>query len=259
MKGRGALAAALWLGSLRLLAAGETAVYRLSGADAALFDQYDNDGYSLALARETEGTCLATVRTEDRPLVSHAAATPAGPRDPALAPAPDRDWLVDDLARGWATQAEVVVAVLRWIASSVRYDPDRLRLQSPAAVFASRRAFCVGYSELAVDLLRRAGIRARTVQGVLAAEANAREYDPKIGGVYHRWIEIFYPDRGWVFSDPASSVNGVDARYLPFHARSLSRPRDLKVDRVSSSGKLHYETTSAGAAVLRLRPTGGGR
>ena len=33
-------------------------------------------------------------------------------------------------------------------------------------------------------------------------------------GAFHRWIEVYYPDRGYVFSDPLSSVNGVDA--LPY-------------------------------------------
>ncbi len=120
-----------------------------------------------------------------------------------------------------------------------RYDPDRLRRQDPAAVFASRRAYCVGYAELAVDLLRRVGISARTVQGVLRTDPDADGYDASIGGVYHRWIEVYYPDRGYVFSDPSSSVNGVDARYIPFSRRALTRPRALTTRcRFPSSGQL---------------------
>ena len=30
----------------------------------------------------------------------------------------------------------------------------------------------------------------------------ADRYEPEIGGAYHRWIEVWYPDRGYVFSDP---------------------------------------------------------
>ena len=69
-------------------------------------------------------------------------------------------------------------------------------------MFASRRAYCVGFAELAVDLLRRVGISARTVQGILRTDPGADGYEAAIGGVYHRWIEVYYPDRGYVFSDP---------------------------------------------------------
>lgn len=75
-----------------------------------------------------------------------------------------RDAFVFDLVRGATTQSEAVEKVLAGLASRVRYDPDRVRRQEPGAVFREKRANCVGFSELAVDLLRRAGIRARTVQ-----------------------------------------------------------------------------------------------
>ena len=70
--------------------------------------------------------------------------------------------------------------ILAGIASSVRYDNDRRRKQDPASVFASRRAHCVGLAELAVDLLRRLGISARTVQGVLRAKPGTDGYDSRV-------------------------------------------------------------------------------
>ena len=79
----------------------------------------------------------------------------------------------------------VTLAINKTLLPKQPYDPDRDRNQDPAAVFASRRAYCVGYAELAVDLLRRVGISARTVQGILRTDAGADRYDPEIGGVYH--------------------------------------------------------------------------
>ena len=61
------------------------------------------------------------------------------------------------------------------------------------------------------------------------------------------------PDRGFVFSDPSASVNGVDARYLPFGRRALSRPRALFVDSLTFSGELAYEPLRAGGTTLRVR------
>jgi transglutaminase-like putative cysteine protease len=231
----------------------ETAVYRARGADARLLDQYDNDGYSLSVAAGENGSLELTVRVSDSPLASRAPFPTAFPMDAALSPAPDRDELAGSLAAGSGRQAEAVERVLVGIAGLVRYDPDRQRRQDPAAVLASRRAHCVGFAELAVDLLRRVGIPARTVQGILRTAPGQEGYEAEIGGAYHRWIEVYYPDRGFVFSDPWTSVNGVDARYVPFARRSLERPRMLALEAVSASGQLGYGRVRSGDATVRLR------
>ncbi|MDQ2979314.1 MAG: transglutaminase-like domain-containing protein [Acidobacteriota bacterium] len=236
-------------------AAGEqTGTYRASGGEARLFDQYDNDGYSMAVTAGADGSSELTVRVSDAPLES-AAPYPTGAfPDGSLPPAPDRDAFARRLAMGSRTAAEAVRRVLVGVATEVRYDTDRLRNQDPGAVFASRRAYCVGFAELAVDLLRRIGISARTVQGVLRTEPDADRYESEVGGVYHRWIEVWYPDRGYVFSDPRASINGVDARYVPFTSRSLRRPKSLRLtELVPASGDLAYGSLRAGETVVRLR------
>jgi len=154
---------------------------------------------------------------------------------------------------GSRTQSEAVRRVLLAVAAEVRYDSDHTRRQDPQAVFASRKAYCVGFAELAVDLLRRAGITARTVQGVLRTGPENPAYEPAIGGAYHRWIEVFYPDRGLVFSDPERSINGVDARYIAFSTRALSRPRALEISLTSLSGELNYDPVKAGDTTVRVR------
>jgi transglutaminase-like putative cysteine protease len=241
--------------STGLAIAGEqAAVYRASGADARLFDQYDNDGYSLAVTASSDGSLELKVRVSDAPLESRAPFPSSLSLDDALPRAADRDAFARQLAGDSRTQAEAVRRVLLGIASEIRYDPDRLRNQDPAAVFATRRAYCVGFAELAVDLLRRLRVRARTVQGILRTEPGTDRYDPEIGGAYHRWIEIWYPDRGWVFSDPWASVNGIDARYLPFDRRALTRPTSLTVKEIApAEGSLGYSPVKAGTTVMRVR------
>jgi hypothetical protein len=161
------------------------------------------------------------------------------------------------LARGSRTTGEAARRVLLGLRATLSYDPDRLRRQDPAAVFASRRGYCVGFAELAVDLLRRVGVSARTVQGILKSAPGSDHFEAAIGGAYHRWIEVYYPGRGYVFSDPWRSVDGVDARYVPFARRSLVRPRDLTVDTVvAPHGRLAYDTVRAGEARLRARKVG---
>jgi hypothetical protein len=88
----------------------------------------------------------------------------------------------------------------------------------------------------------------------LKTEPGTAGYDSRIGGAYHRWIEIHYPDRGFAFSDPSASVNGVDARYLPFSRRAYAKPKDLRLIPVTLSGKLGYLSVPAGSGRLLLRP-----
>jgi transglutaminase-like putative cysteine protease len=169
---------------------------------------------------------------------------------------PERDAYARALAGNAATEVEAVERILGGVASSVRYDADRSRKQDPASVFASRRAHCVGFAELAVDLLRRVGIDARTVQGILRTRPGTEGFDSHIGGVYHRWIEIYYPDLGFVFSDPSSSINGVDARYVAFGRRAFERPKGLTLTTVETSGRLDYPVRRLPDATMRVRPVG---
>lgn len=252
------IARAVLLGSslCASIAADELAVYRAGGPDAALFDQYDNDGYSLAVATGPDSSLELRVRVSAMPLLSSAPFPTGLPRDTGLTASPERDAFAASLAGSAATQPEAVERILAGLASELRYDTDRKRRQDPASVFASRRGHCVGFSELAVDLLRRLQIPARTVQGILRAKPDADGYDARIGGVYHRWIEVYYPDRGFVFSDPSSSINHVDARYIPFGRRALERPRDLTLTRLEGSGSIDYPVVRMPAATMRVRPLG---
>ncbi len=237
------------------LAAEQVASYRGAGEAARLFEQYDNDGYSLAVAPVAGGGVELSVRVSDSPLESRAPFPTGLPRDRSLPADDERDAFAAGLAEGARTQADAVERILTGVAAFVRYDPDRVRRQEPSAVFHERRANCVGLSELAVDLLRRVGISARTVQGILKGDPGSAGYDAAIGGAYHRWIEVHYPDRGYVFSDPSASINGVDARYLPFGRRAYSKPKELRVTPLSFTGLLTYRTIRAGSARLLLRAT----
>jgi transglutaminase-like putative cysteine protease len=248
------LSAVLLVLAAAAVPAGEqVARYRAAGGDAKLFEQYDNDGYALEVAAGPDGSLDLVVRVSDAPLTSTAPFPTGAAPDRSLPVAPDRDAFAARAVEGSRTQSEAVRRVLLAVASEVRYDPDHARRQDPQAVFASRKAYCVGFSELAVDLLRRAGITARTVQGVLRTGPENAAYEAAIGGAYHRWIEVFYPDRGFVFSDPERSINGVDARYIPFSTRALARPRALEIRLTSLSGELNYDPIKAGDTTVRVR------
>jgi hypothetical protein len=122
------------------------------------------------------------------------------------------------VAEGAAREAEAVERVLNWISDHLSYDYS-LKLPSDAlSALRQRKASCVGYTNLAISLLRSLGIPARGAHGYLPPGYEwgiTKEYwGMKInGGGFHVWMEVFYPDVGWVFHDPANSVGFVD----PFH------------------------------------------
>ena len=186
---KGTLTVILLAGATALTASEQSAVYRAHGADARLFDQYDNDGYSLEVSAGAEGSVELKVRVSDSPLAS-GAPFPTGDRPrPARVAAPDRDAFARNLAAGSKSEAEAVQRILLGLATRVAYDPDRLRRQDPGAVF----------------------------------------------------------------SDPLSSVNGVDARYVAFSRRAWTRPQNLALTSLFRTGDLSYVTRRAGDNTLRIR------
>ena len=104
---RSLLLAAMTLAALSFsgtaASADELAVYRATTADAGLFDQYDNDGYSLAVGPGTGGALELRVRVSGQPLASRAPFPTGMPREPGLAASPDRDAFAQTLASGART------------------------------------------------------------------------------------------------------------------------------------------------------------
>jgi hypothetical protein len=126
--------------------------------------------------------------------------------------------LARSIAEGARGEPEVVERVLHWISDHLSYDYS-LQLPSDAlSTLRERKASCVGYTNLSISLLRSLGIPARGAHGYLPPGYDwgiTKEYwGRKInGGGFHVWMEVFYPDVGWVFHDPANSIGFVD----PFH------------------------------------------
>ncbi len=113
---------------------------------------------------------------------------------------------------------EAANAILSWIADALTFDSSLTAPPDAVSAFKYRKAYCVGYSNLAVALLRAAGIPARIAHGYLPPGYEwgfSKEYwGVKVNdGGFHAYIEIYYPDTGWVFSDAEHSMQFVD----PFH------------------------------------------
>jgi transglutaminase-like putative cysteine protease len=75
-------------------------------------------------------------------------------------------------------------------------------------LFNTRRGFCEHYSSAFAVLMRAAGFPTRVVTGYLGGEVNelgdyliVRQADA------HAWVEVWFPDEGWVRVDPTAAVS----------------------------------------------------
>jgi len=233
--------------------AGEWARYRLDGPAPWRYARaVEGAGYRVVLSSPDGVALEARVEVSAAPLTADAPFPPAPATlsvearaalaDP-LANDPDLDALSERLLAGSKTTLEAVERVIAFTARRVRYVLPDGSPETASVTLRARRGSCVGRSLLAAELLLRAGVPARQVTGVLAAQ-RARELTPEsravfnadLGGVRHRWIEVFVPDLGWVPSDPSGLANTVTAKHLAldrqppggFHVDVAARSAELK-------------------------------
>jgi len=122
------------------------------------------------------------------------------------------------LVQNARTVPEAASAILNWIVDNSTYDAGLNTPQDGRSTFYNKRGSCVGYTNLAIAMLRSVGIPARYVHGYLPPGydwgISKKYWGVQIsGGGYHAWVEVYYADSGWTFSDLLHSKNFVD----PFH------------------------------------------
>jgi hypothetical protein len=161
---------------------------------------------------KVEGVALVTVSHTVGPV---AAAPPYPLADPSRCGDPEAMEVVgalappEDLAAGWTRAGaafDVVVEIVAFVTRRVVLDELDQGPQDAASVLGRGRARCSGRANLAVALLRVAGIPARVVHGLLVGDEQPR---------WHRWGEAWLPGLGWIAFDPGSSVGLVSVRHVP--------------------------------------------
>ena len=251
-------------------AAGEWARYRLEGPAPWRYARaVEGAGYRVVLssadgrALEVRVEVSAEPFTADAPFPPSPASLSAEARaalaEP-LADAPDLDVLSSRLLAGAKTTLEAVERVVAFTAHRIRYAlPDGAAETAPLTLRA-RRGSCVGRSLLAAELLLRSGVPARQVTGILTAQ-RARELTPEsrsvfsadLGGVRHRWIEVFVPGLGWVPSDPSGLANTVTAKHLALEAQPAAGFHVGGVGRSEALKRPVLETAEGGLTLYRPR------
>lgn len=247
----------------------ETSLYEVGGAAPwRAVRSVEKPGYRVRLSSPDGRALLVRVEVDGAPLPDEAPFPPglSGLPPEALRlvegglPAdPELDRVSRLVTRGSRTVLEAVERVVGYTSRRIRYEAPTQREESASRCLSLGRGSCVGRSLLAEELLRRAGIPARQVTGLLTAAradelaAEARPFwGESVAGVRHRWIEAYVPRLGWVPSDPAGLANTVTARHLELFA---APGPDLRVAVVSRGEELKRPRLPLlGAGVTLGRP-----
>jgi hypothetical protein len=230
-----AIVAAGWfspaLSATKVLTGKHSIVYDIVNPTGVEFlPNYSNSSYSQKVLQEDEFSKRVLIEVNLGPLNSTApfpVSTQQVPPQMRAFLGPERDIPVNEgnilsqaraLTQGSRTVHEAVTAIFNWIVDNFTYDAGRGTAQDGRSVFYSKRGSCVGYTNLSIAMLRSLGIPARYAHGYLPPGydwgISKKYWGVQIsGGGYHAWVEVFYPDVGWCFSDLLHSKNFVD----PFH------------------------------------------
>ncbi len=215
----------------KILTGKHTVVYDIVNPTGVEFlPNYSNNSYSQKVIQEDEFSKRVLIEINLSPLNSTAPfpiQTQQLPGQMRSFLGPEKDIPANEagiaaqartLTQGSGTVQEAVTVIFNWIVDNHTYDAGRNTPQDGRSVFYSKRGSCVGYTNLAIAMLRSLGIPARYAHGYLPPGydwgISKKYWGVQIsGGGYHAWVEVYYPDIGWCFSDLLHSKNFVD----PFH------------------------------------------
>ena len=122
------------------------------------------------------------------------------------------------LTEGIFSEMEAVQTILHFVVDHMRYVliPEKFD-----ALYAMQtgKGNCQNYSHLAAALMRAAGIPVRIVNGVTLKKGfqistETSEYSFEMSQGRHSWIEVYFPDLGWIPFDPQQTQFFVSNRYL---------------------------------------------
>ncbi|MBI5971033.1 MAG: transglutaminase domain-containing protein [Deltaproteobacteria bacterium] len=122
------------------------------------------------------------------------------------------------LTKDAKTEQEAVSGILNWVVDNIKYKTP---IPDYGAVWTLKTGHgnCQNYAHLSIALLRSVGIPARIVGGIaLDKKWKVPMTDGSliqgIGQGGHAWMEVWYPDIGWVAFDPQQSHLFVSPRHV---------------------------------------------
>ncbi len=130
---------------------------------------------------------------------------------------------INELARrltnGARSEYEAVTAITNWVADQIKYTFNPPQYDA-AYTLATHSGNCQNFAHLSIALLRSVGIPARIVGGITLKDAWKVPIDAKnaivqsMGQGGHAWLEVWFPDLGWLPYDPQQSKQFTSTRHI---------------------------------------------
>lgn len=130
---------------------------------------------------------------------------------------------IKSLARQLTSSAkneyEAVSAIINWVTDNIKYTFNPPQYDA-AYTLSTKSGNCQNFAHLSIALLRSAGIPARIVGGITLKEAWKVPIDAKnsivqsMGQGGHAWLEVYFPDLGWLPYDPQQSRQFTSSRHI---------------------------------------------
>ena len=122
------------------------------------------------------------------------------------------------LTTGARTEFDAVQRILTWVIDHMHYvltPKDYSALYS----FKTGKGNCQNYSHLSSALMRAVGIPSRIVNGITlkkpyTVNMGKRKLTLKMAEGRHSWIEVYFPNLGWVPFDPQQTQLFVSNRFI---------------------------------------------
>ena len=127
-----------------------------------------------------------------------------------------------ELTADAATQRDAVDAILNFVADHIRYETPP---KSYDALFglSTGTGNCQNYAHLACALMRASGIPARVAIGLTLKDKWKIPLDNRgsslvqgMGEGLHAWIEVWFPELGWLPCDPQQSRQFTSTRHIKY-------------------------------------------
>ncbi|MBI5327403.1 MAG: transglutaminase domain-containing protein [Deltaproteobacteria bacterium] len=126
--------------------------------------------------------------------------------------------LAGSLVNGAKTEEAAVIQILNWVVDNVKYTTN---LPQYDAIYTLNTGTgnCQNFSHLSIALLRAVGIPARIVGGITLSKSwkvplKNGTLVQSIGQGGHAWLEVYFPDIGWVPYDAQQSHLFVSPRHI---------------------------------------------
>lgn len=159
------------------------------------------------------------------------------------------------LTKGVSTQFDAVEKVVSWVVDHVRYVNPPVQYD---ALYSLRtgKGNCQNFSHLTAALLRNAGVPVRIINGVTMNQPFHVSWEKgtltfKMGQGRHSWVEVWFPDLGWVPYDPQNTQFFISNRFVRI---------EVGVDNseTKNDGRVRWAQSSGARTKLTLQETIGG-